>query len=55
MQFLYLPNFSFMLEDIIEVIGIKVNHLIFLILENYLIEHFTDCDSNIYIILFGNC
>ena len=41
-------EFTLRLEDISEITGIKVNQLISLIIGNYLIEHFTDYDNNIY-------
>jgi predicted DNA-binding protein len=41
-------EFTFRLEDISKITGIKVNQLISLIVGNYLIEHFTDYDNNIY-------
>lgn len=41
-------EFTFRLEEISEITGIKVNQLISLIIGNYLIEHFTDYDNNFY-------
>lgn len=41
-------EFTFRLEDISDITGIKVNQLISLIIGNYLIEHFTDYDNNFY-------
>lgn len=42
-------EFTLYLKDISKVTGIKINQLISLIIGNYLIEHFTDYDNNIYI------
>lgn len=41
-------KFKLCLEDISKITGIKTNQLISLIIGNYLIEHFTDYDNNIY-------
>ncbi len=41
-------EFTLRLEDVSKITGIKVNQLISLIIGNYLIEHFTDYDNNIY-------
>ena len=41
-------EFTLRLEDISKSTGIKINQLISLIIGNYLIEHFTDYDNNIY-------
>lgn len=41
-------EFTLRLEDISRITGIKINQLISLIIGNYLIEHFTDYDNNIY-------
>ena len=41
------------LEKIAQISGIKVNKLMSLIIGNYLIEHFTDYDDNIYQTLSG--
>lgn len=41
-------EFTERLKDISEITGIKVNHLISLIIGNYLFEHFTDYDNNFY-------
>ena len=45
--------FADRLKDISEITGINVNQLISLIIGNYLIEHFTDYDNNIYQTLSG--
>lgn len=42
-------QFTYRLEDISKITGIKTNQLISLIIGNYLIEHFSDYDDNIYI------
>ena len=42
-------EFTCRLEDISEITGIKINQLISLIIGNYLIEHFTDYDNNVYV------
>lgn len=42
-------EFTLRLENISKITGIKVNQLISLIIGNYLIEHFTDYDNNIYL------
>lgn len=41
-------EFTFRLEEISDITGIKVNQLISLIIGNYLIEHFTDYDNDFY-------
>ncbi|QUI21566.1 hypothetical protein HZI73_04335 [Vallitalea pronyensis] len=42
-------QFTYRLEDISKITGIKTNQLISLIIGNYLIEHFSDYDDNMYI------
>lgn len=46
-------EFTQRLNDISEITGIKTNQLISLIIGNYLFEHFTDYDNDIYMTLDG--
>lgn len=41
-------DFTFRLEDISKITGIRVNQLMSLIIGNYLIRHFTDYDDTVY-------
>ncbi|MBN7774403.1 hypothetical protein [Clostridium aminobutyricum] len=42
-------QFTYRLQDISKITGIKTNQLISLIIGNYLIEHFSEYDDNFYI------
>ncbi|MCY6356611.1 hypothetical protein [Clostridium sp. ZS2-4] len=42
-------QFTYRLQDISKITGIKTNQLISLIIGNYLIEHFSEYDDNFYV------